>query len=304
MSTTNKGLFLANPLYWPAWLGLGTLWLVTRLPHRWQIGFGRGLGMLLYYLPTKLTDITSTNIKLCFPELTDQERKQLVKKSFASLGIGLVEAAMAWWLPEKKLNCLVELRGYEHVEQALAKGKGIILLGPHYTCLEIMGRVLGMRYAFAVMYAPHKKRLIAYIHERFRQQHYINYIPRHRVRQLLRALNNNMAIWYAYDVDGGKKRSVFAPFFGIQTASLTSVSRIVRMSGAAVIPISFERRDGDFKYEVVLSPPIENFPSKDPVEDATRLNAILEQAIRERPDQYVWQYKRFKTRPQGEARFY
>lgn len=304
MSTINKNLSLASPLYWPAWLGLGLLWLVTRLPHRWQIKFGQSLGTLLYYLPTKLTDITRTNIKLCFPELSEQERNKLVKKSFASLGVGVIEAAMAWWLPEEKLNCLIELRGYEHVEAALAKGKGIILLGPHYTCLEMIGRILGMRYSFAVMYRPHKKRLIAFIHEKFRQQHYVNYIPRHRIRQLLRALNNNMAIWYAYDVDGGKKRSVFAPFFGIQTASLTSVSRIVRLSGAAVVPIRFCRRDGDFKYEVTLSPPLENFPGNDLVEDATRLNSILEEAIRDRPDQYVWQYKRFKTRPEGEARFY
>lgn len=304
MTTTTKLSLFINPLYWPAWLGLGILWLITRLPHRWQIHIGKTLGQCIYLLPTKLTRITDTNIKLCFPDWSEEKRKALAKKSFASLGIGVIEAAMAWWLPEKKLDCLVELHGLEHVDAAFAKGKGIILLGPHYTCLEIIGRLLGMRYAFAVMYRPHKKKLIAFIHENFRQQHYMNYIPRHRVRELLRALENNMAIWYAYDVDGGKKRSVFAPFFGIQTASLTAVSRIVQMSGAAVVPISFRRRDEDFKYEVTLLPALENFPGNDLVADATRLNAIVEQAIRDYPDQYIWQYKRFKTRPLGEKRLY
>src|SRR5207244_791287 len=118
-------------------------------------------------------------------------------------------------------------------------------------------------------------------------------------RQLIRTLNNNMAIWYAYDIDAGEKRSVFAPFFGIQTASLTSVSRIIRLSGAAVIPISFHRREDNFKYEVVLSPPIENFPTDDLVADAACLNTVMESAIRKHPEQYVWQYKRFKTRPKG-----
>jgi KDO2-lipid IV(A) lauroyltransferase len=304
MSTTKKTTSLANPIYWPAWLGFGILWLITRLPHRWQIRIGQTLGRILYLLPTKLTSITDINIKLCFPHLSEKEHKQLVKKSFESLGIGLIEAAMAWWLPDKKMDCLVEMRGLEYLEAGLAKGKGVILLGPHYTCLEIIGRLLGMRHSFAVMYRPHKKRLISFIHERFRQQHYVNYIPRHRVRQLLRALNNNIAIWYAYDIDGGKKHSVFAPFFGVQTASMTSVSRIIRLSGAAVIPIRFYRRDDNFKYEVVLSPPVENFPTDDLVKDATILNSIIEEAISIHPEQYVWQYKRFKTRPEGEKRFY
>ncbi len=304
MSTTNKHTSLFNPVYWPAWLGLSILWLITRLPHRWQIGIGKTLGKLLYRFSGKLKHTTTTNITMCFPEKSIAENTVLVKKNFESLGIGLIEAAMAWWAPDKKLDCLVELQGLEHVEAAFAKGKGVILLGPHFTCLEMIGRLLGMRYSFGVMYRPHKKRLISFIHERFRQQHYVNYIPRHKVRSLLRALENNMAIWYAYDVDGGAKRSVFAPFFGIQTATLTSVSRIVRMSGAAIIPISFYRRENDFKYEVILSPPIENIPTDDLVADATRLNSVIEAAIRRHPEQYVWQYKRFKTRPEGEKRFY
>lgn len=304
MSTTKKTRSLANPIYWPAWLGLGILWLVTRLPHRWQIHIGQGLGKLLYFLPTKLGTITEQNIQICFPEMSTKDRKALAKKSMASVGVGLVEAAMAWWLPDDKLNYLVDIHGLEYVEQSFAKGKGIILLGPHYTCLEIIGRLLGMKYAFAVMYRPHKKPFISFIHKQFREKHYVNYIPSHRIRQLLRALNDNMAIWYAYDIDGGPKRSVFAPFFGVQTASLTSVSRLVKLSDAAIVPISFYRRDNDFRYEVFLSAPLENFPTDDPVADATRLNEILENAIRKHPDQYVWQYKRFKTRPPGEKRFY
>lgn len=304
MSTTKKTISFINPLYWPAGLGLSLLWLITRLPHRWQIRLGEGLGKLLYRFPTKLNQTTHKNIQLCFPEYNSEQRKQLAKKSFAALGAGLIEAAMAWWLPEKKLNYLVKINGLEHVEKAFAKGKGIVLLGPHCTCLEIVGRLLGMKYSFAVMYRPHKKKLISYIHERFRQQHYVNYIPRHRVRQLLKTLKNNMAIWYAYDIDAGHKGSVFAPFFGIQTASLTSVSRIIRLSDATIIPINFYRREDNLSYEVDLLPAVENFPTGDLVQDATRLNKILEEAIRTHPEQYVWQYKRFKTRPEGEERFY
>ncbi len=308
MTTTDKKISppraLYSPIYWPAWIGIGILWLITHLPHRWQIRIGQGLGKILYSFPSKLKQITKLNIELCLPELNSQQQQELMKKNFASLGVGLIEAAMAWWLSDSKIKCLYTITGFEHVEAALKKGKGIILVGPHFTCLEMIGRLLGMKYTFGVMYRPHKKPLISFIHQRFRQQHYVNYIPRHRVRQLLRALNNNMPIWYAYDIDGGEKGSVFAPFFGIQTASLTSVSRIVHLSGAAVIPISFYRREDNFKYEVILGPPISDFPSEDLVADATKLNATLEHSIRAHADQYVWQYKRFKTRPPGEKRFY
>lgn len=304
MSNLKKQLALLNPVYWPAWFGIGILWFITRLPARWRLNLGKGIGKLIYAFPSKLKHITEVNIKMCFPELPAEKQKKLAKDNFESLGIGLIEAAMAWWLPDEKLKHLFKIHGLKYIEQALANGKGIILLGPHFTCLEMVGRLISSQYSFAVMYRPHKKRLIAFIQERFRQKHYMQTIPRNRVRQLIRALNNNIAIWYAYDVDGGLKRSVFAPFFGVPTASLTSVSRLVRMSDAAVIPISFFRRDDDFNYDVILYPPIENFPTGDLEQDATKLNAALECAIREKPEQYVWQYKRFKTRPPGEPRVY
>jgi KDO2-lipid IV(A) lauroyltransferase len=304
MTIFKKKLALLHPLYWPAWLGIGILWLLARLPQRLQLAFGKGIGRLIYLIPGKLKHITETNIKLCFPELSPNEQKALARKNFESLGIGVIESAMAWWLPNEKIQHLFTLHGLQYAEKAFADGKGIILLGPHFTCLEMVGRLMSMRYAFAVMYRPHKKRLIAFIHERFRQKHYLEAIPSNRIRQLIRALNNNMAIWYAYDVDGGQKSSVFAPFFGVPTASLTSVSRIVRMSDAAVIPIGFYRRDNEFHYDIVLYPPIEQFPTANLEEDAIKLNKALEVAIRRKPEQYVWQYKRFKTRPAGEARLY
>ena len=304
MSNFKKNLALLNPLYWPAWLAIGILWLITRLPTRWRLNLGKSIGRLVYKFPGKLKHITQVNIALCFPELSTEEQEALAKKNFESLGIGLIEAAMAWWLPNEKLKHMFKVHGLEHIDKALARGKGIILLGPHFTCLEMVGRLLSAHYSFAVMYRPHKKKLIAFIQERFRQKHYMQIIPRNRIRELIRALNNNVAIWYAYDIDAGKKSSVFAPFFNVPAASLTSVTRLLRLSDAAIVPISFYRRDDDFNYDVVLYPAIENLPTGDLQQDATILNQALEIAIREKPEQYVWQYKRFKTRPDDEPRVY
>ncbi len=300
----NNTLRLASPQYWPAWFGLGLLWLITRLPYRWQIHIGEFFGRILYLFPGKIKETTYKNLELCFPEHTKEQRIALAKNNYAALGVGIIEAGMAWWLSDKKLSAVYKIHGLEYAEAAFKRGKGIILVGPHFTCLEMIGRLLGMHYTFAVMYRPHKKAMVSFIHERFRKRKSVQYIKRHRMRELIRALNENKAVWYAYDVDGGRKRTVFAPLFGIQTASLTTVSRIIKMSDAAVIPISFYRRDNEFGYDIILSPPLENFPGQSLEDDAKRLNASVELGIRTKPEQYVWQYKRFKTRPVGEKRFY
>lgn len=304
MKRLNEYLFILNPLTWLAWCCFGLLWIMTQFPAPIRIRIGKGLGFLLYHASKKLRAVSQKNIELCFPELTKQAQIQLAKDNYASLGIGLIETAMAWWLPDRRLNDEIEIIGLEHVEHAFAKGKGIILLGPHYFCLEMVGRLLGSKYSFAVMYRPHKKIFIAKIQERFRKKYRIRTIARHRMREVLRTLEENMAIWYAYDVDGGEKRSVFAPFFGIQTASLTAISRMVTLSGASIIPISFYRTNDRFGYKIILGKPVENFPGKSLEEDATRLNALIEEAVRLKPDQYIWQYKRFKTRPAGESKIY
>jgi KDO2-lipid IV(A) lauroyltransferase len=300
----DKISFFINPLYWPVWLIVGLLWLATRLPYKTQLSCGKLLGKLLYCLPGKLKFITEMNIKLCFPELSVEEQSKLIKKNFENLGTGLLETAMAWWLPDNKLEHLLHIKGVEHGEQALAQGKGLILLSPHFACLEMLGRLIAMKYAFTAMYRPHKKKFINFMLESFRSKQRVTYIPRNRMRALTTALQNNEPVWYAYDVDAGKKRSVFAPFFGIQTASLTAISRLAQLTGAAIVPIQFFRRDDNTGYEIVLSPALSNFPSTDLAADAARLNGCLETAIRRKPEQYIWQYKRFKTRPDGEKRFY
>jgi len=301
---TKKLSFYLNPIYWPAWGILGLFRLLTYLPYKAQLTCGRQLGRLLNRLPTRLCAVTQTNIRLCFPELSEAEQQRLIKRNLENVGMGIFETAMAWWLPDQNLESLVEIRGLEHSDAAFARGKGIILLSPHFTCLEIMGRLISMKYAFTALYRPHKKKFMAFLLENFRPRRQVTYIPTTRVRLLAKALEENQAIWYAYDVDGGKKRSVFAPFFGVQTASLTSISRLAALTGASIIPIGFYRRDDNSGYQLKIAPALDQVPSEDWVADAKHLNSALEKAIRQKPEQYLWQYKRFKTRPDGEERIY
>jgi KDO2-lipid IV(A) lauroyltransferase len=306
MDNIKKYFALLNPRLLPAWLAVGALWLITRLPYRWQMRIGRSFGRITYRLSPKLRHITEINIKLCFPAMSHAEQETLIKKNFESLGIGIIETAMAWWIPNRRLlkQCDMQIHGDKYFQEALAAGKGIILLSPHFTCLEMIGRMISSEYKVVAMYRPHKNPLLAFIQKRFRRRYHIQHIAKHRMRAVLNTFKENLAVWYAYDIDAGEKRSVFAPFFGIPTASITAISRIAALTGAMVVPIDFRRKENGWGYEVNVYPALTHFPGEDFSADAARLNKHIENAVRKNPEQYIWQYKRFKTRPQGEARFY
>ena len=121
---------------------------------------------------------------------------------------------------------------------------------------------------------------------------------------MLSSLKQGNAVWYAPDQDFGALHSVFAPFMGITCATLTAPARLAKMSGAPVVPFFPQRLDDGSGYRLLLLPALENFPSQDDVADATRINAVIETAVRRAPEQYLWLHRRFKTRPANEAPLY
>lgn len=298
-----KTTFLA-PRFWPIWLILGLLRLIVLLPIKWQLQIGRSLGQFLSYLPTKMRSTTEVNLALCFPELSVAERTALLRKNFESVGMGAIETALGWWAPNAKLSHLAHITGAEHLAAALKKGKGVIFCSAHFTTLEVIGRLFALQFPIAVMYRPQKNALVEEITRKSLQKHYLKVIAREDIRGMLRCLKQNIPIFYTPDVDAGAINSVFVPFFGISAASITATSRYAKMSGASVIPSFFYRRADNSGYDIVLQPAIADFPSENLEQDITRINQIIETAIRRCPEQYLWQYKRFKTRPNDEKRFY
>jgi KDO2-lipid IV(A) lauroyltransferase len=129
-------------------------------------------------------------------------------------------------------------------------------------------------------------------------------IPHEDLRGLLRAFKRGQAVWYAPDQNHGLRNSVFAPFFGVPACTLAATSRLAALSGAAVVPYFPRRLPGAAGYEIVILPALDDFPGADPVADAARINALLENHIRQAPEQYLWVHRRFKTRPPGESGFY
>ncbi len=295
---------LLAPRYWLTWLGIGVLWGAARLPYRWAMAVGDGLGWLAWHLIPYRRHIVETNLRLCFPEWSGAERKALARRNFRRTGRGLVELALAWWAPDRRIAELGHVEGAEHVQRALDEGRGVILVSAHFIPLDISGRVLARAFPFQVIYRQNRNAVIEHFMGENRRRHLEYAFDRRDMRALVRALRARRVVWYPPDQDYGRRHAVFAPFFGVPAATITMTSRLARLSGAAVIPCYGLAREDGTGYVVKLGAPLEGFPSGDDVADAKRLNASLEAEVRRHPDQYYWVHRRFKTRPAGETRPY
>lgn len=295
--------FLA-PRYWSTWLAVLLLRLLAFLPYRLLLFVGARLGNLFYWLAPYRREIAHTNIRLCFPQLTPNQQKQLLHDHFQSLGMMLMELALAWWGNERRLRKLVRYKNTEVLDQALTAGKGAIILGAHYTTVDISGRLFCRDYPLGVSYQPMKNRLFDEITLRSRQRIFDQVFDRHEIRATIRYIRRNHLMWVASDQDANIKDSIFVPFFGQIASTQTVPSRLAKVTGAPVIPYISRRLPNGRGYEIEVLPPLQNFPGDSVEADIERTNAVLEQLIKKAPEQYLWIHRRFKTRPVGMSGVY
>ena len=286
-----------HPRWWFTWAIIGLMWLASRLPIRAQFAVGRFLGELAYRILARRRHITETNIRLCFPELSPREQQQLVRRAFHANGIGLMEINMSWFRSPKNYLPMTRVHGLENLDKAKAKGKGVLLLGAHYSTLDLCGCLATQFIDSDVMQRDHNNPLMNAVMTRAREKYYGTVLDSRDLRGLLKRLKQNKTIWYATDQDYGRKDIVFAPFFGIPTGTITATSRIAERSGCAIVPFSHFRRTDQPGYDIYFHPPLEGVPSGDDLADATLMNKSIEDQIRRHPEQYLWMHRRFKTRP-------
>ncbi len=282
------------PRYWPTWLGIGCLRLIEPLPYSWQLQIGRLIGQIVRLLPLPYVRIARRNIEICLPELPPDAREALLKRHFESLGIGLCETAITWWSDGERVRSLAQVEGLDHLQRALARGRGVILVGGHFTTIEIGTRILGTVVPLNVLYRPTRNEVLTELMaSRFScyAQRAIQYDD---IRTLVRALKDNGAVWYAPDQSYRNKGAAMVPFFGTPAATTTATSRLARMTGAAVLTYFPQRLPDGKGYRVFIGPELEGFPSDDPVADTARFVALLEAQIRHHPEQYLWMHRRFK----------
>ena len=220
-----------------------------------------------------------------------------------STGKSVVESSVALWGPERQLKERYTISGLEHIEAARSKGQGVLLVGCHFTTLDAAARILAFHVKYDMLYRKDPNPLLAYKLISARERFAGSAIVRSDTRQLIKNLRQGNVVWYAPDQDFGAKHSVFAPFFGVNAATVVGTARIAQLGKAAVLPFA-HYRDEQNNYHLVIGAALEGYPTGDDLSDATRINQEIESAIRKQPDQYLWVHRRFKTRPEGEPSFY
>ncbi len=296
---------LLAPRHWPAWLAVGIWFLLAQLPYFVQFYLPH---LLVPYLKRnkKRLHQAQTNLRLCFPDLSDKDREALLYETLYSTAMAIFETGIAWFWPKWRLRRLFKISGMEHIEAAQREGKGALLLSMHFTTLDIGSAMLGQYVNYDGMYRPHRNAVYDYL-QKVRREAYCpggTAFSRDNVRGMVSRLRQGRMIWYAPDRDLGEKISVFVPFFGVQTATVTATAQFARMGRAQVIPFTQKRLPKGKGYELVIHPPFDNYPLGDDHEDALRVSQFMENEIRKIPGQYFWAQPRFKTRPEGEPSVY
>lgn len=291
-----------HPRYWHIWALFGLGWTVAQLPFEWQMAIGRNFGRLLSRIGKERSKITRRNLEICFPQMSDAERDELIRKNYESLGTAFVEIAMAYWGPSAKLHKIFTINGEQHLWAAKQAGKGVLVVGGHMTSLELLLRLFSERWPSAVLYKPNHNDFFE-MYSFNKRARYCKPIGNKNLRAFLEHMKNGGFAIYLSDQDYGMKNSTFAPFFGVQAATIKRPPEYIRYSGALVTPIIFGRKADGSGYHVDVLPP-QDYPTGDEVQDATLLNQWVEQNIRLHPEQYLWQHRRFKRRPPGEPELY
>ena len=291
-----------HPKFIPTWILILLMRIGVFIPFRIQVIIGKSIGRLMHPFMHKLRSTAYSNISHCFPDKKQNQVNLLVRRHFEAIGVSFFETANAYYGSDNKIKKLLTINNEKFLSDAIKHEGGIILLCSHFMPLMLGSRALLLKHTIANIYRPQNNKLFDQVMVKGYKKNGAVMIKSTDTRSIIKAINNSLPIWYAPDQDLGKTNSVFAPLFGIQTATASATARLAKNNNTRVIPYSFIRTNNG--YLMSFEKPISNYPSEDPIKDATITNQILEKQIVKTPEQYLWIHRRFKTRPNDEKNFY
>ena len=265
----------------------------------------RVAALVLWTAVPKRRHIIETNLRVCFPEMSETERRALARRVYVRLARAAIDHGTLWEADQEEIRRFVSFEGLEDLLEE-AKTGPLIVVAPHFAGLDAAGIALNTYVRGVSLYQkqsnPAWDEAVLAGRKRFSDPILIAKSNASDLRPVLRAMKEGLPFYYLPDMDHGIKNSIFVPFFGVQAATLPMVSRLARVTRAKVVwCIATMTEKG---YHVILSKPWENFPTADYEADTLRVNQELEEWIRAYPDQYLWVHRRFKTRPEGEPSIY
>ncbi|WP_350304411.1 Kdo(2)-lipid IV(A) acyltransferase [Photorhabdus viridis] len=296
---------LLHPRYWLTWFGISLLYLLVLLPYPIIYWIGTRLGRFSMRFLKKRARVAERNLELCFPDMPQEKRNELLIKNFESVGMGVFETGMAWFWPDWRVERWFKVTGRENIQKIQAREQGIIVIGIHFLTLELGARILGLLNPGIGVYRPNDNPVMDWLQTWGRLRSNKCMLDRKDVKGMIRCLKNGEIVWYAPDHDYGPRNSVFAPLFAVEhVATTTGTSILVRLSDPAMIPFTPRRLPDGKGYELIIQPAVNGFPKDDEVKAAAFMNKVVEQEILQAPDQYMWLHRRFKTRPDGHPSLY
>jgi KDO2-lipid IV(A) lauroyltransferase len=270
------------------------------LPLSISSRIGAGVGAMLFWLIPERRKVTRINLEKCFPHKSADEKEALARAHFRAFTRAFIEQGILWWSSKQKIRELVALEGLENLEGHART----IVFAPHFVGFEATLARLALDFPVSMMYSRQKDPLFEARLYKGRTRFGGVMLPRQAgIKSGIEIIESGTLYYYLPDLDFGPNRSVFVPFFGVPAATVTGLAYIARTTGAAVVPCVTRMLPGG-GYVARLYPAWSDFPSNDEVRDARRMMAFIEERVLEMPEQYFWLHKRFKTRPEGEARFY
>lgn len=279
---------------------------IAKLPRSAVLILAQIVGFLTYYAVVPRRKVGEINLAKCFPELSENQRKSLLKKHFYHMALLMLEYGYYWYAPAADLKRQVRYHDKHILDNALARGDKVILLYPHFTAFELAVYALNQDVPLISVYSHQKNKALdaQILHGRHRYNNVFLVGRTEGLRAIIKQIKTqNAPFLYLPDQDFGAKESVFVDFFGVKTATIGGLGRIAKMTNAKVIPL-IPTRQADGSVDLRFYPEWDNFPSDSVEQDAQRMNDFIEARVREQPEQYFWLHKRFKTRPDGEQSFY
>jgi KDO2-lipid IV(A) lauroyltransferase len=273
------------------------------LPYGVVARFGSFLGGALYALPSRRKRIVLVNLRLCFPDRTEDEYAQLGRAHFRHVVRSYVERGVQWFGSARAIENLVELES--HIDLDDKDMPATIFMGFHFVAIEMGCMLYSIKLPITSLYTPMSDARLCNLAREQRGRFGADMVKRgDSARKVLTLLRHGKSVMLAADMDHGIENSVFVPFFGVPACTLTSVSRLARLGRARVVPFVTEVLPDYRGYKMTIFEPLADFPSDDDAIDARRMNAFLETQVLRFPDQYYWVHRRFKHRPEGLAPVY
>ncbi len=286
-------------------IALAAMWVLHFLPSRLLAKAGKLLGLMFMGLARERRNVVRINLKLCFPELSNAQRKRLAHAHFSAFGRALTQTTIAWWSDANRVRALATIEGKQYFDIANRAGP-VIVLAPHFVGVEILAIRLSIEENAQSMYSHQKNpvfdRFLVSRRTRFRD---IRLASRQDgIKTVVRGLKARLPLFFLPDMDFGPRDAIFVPFFGVLAATIDAVPRLAALTGAAVVPVLIEQKPIGEGYAIRFMPAWENYPTRDFRADTLRMNQFIEECVKGAPEQYYWVHKRFKTRPPGEKRIY